>query len=218
VTEEGPTEEAEDREAALEKARVLFAQACTFIASAPTLESIPDGTLPEVAFVGRSNVGKSRLVNALTGRTTLARVSNTPGRTRALNFFDLGGRLMLADLPGYGFAKVSKTESQQWNELILAYLRGRPLLRRAVLLIDARRGLMPADVEVMSLMDRAALSYQIVLTKADKLSATELTKVHKAVHDGSLRHPAAHPEILVTSSQTGQGIPELRAALAEFAE
>src|SRR6185436_14500502 len=157
-----------------EAGRLLFAQACDFVLGAATLDNIPQTRLPEVAFVGRSNVGKSSLVNALTGRKTLARVSNTPGRTREINFFNLGGRLMLADLPGYGYAKVSKAEHARWTELIFAYLRGRPNLRRAVVLIDARRAPLPNDIEVMELLDRAAVSYQLVLTKVDKLKPAEL--------------------------------------------
>src|SRR4051812_30215243 len=151
-----------------EYGRLLFAQECEFLRGAASLTDIPAPALPEVAFVGRSNVGKSSLVNALTGRKTLARVSNTPGRTREINFFRLGERLMLADLPGYGYARVSKADSARWTELIFAYLRGRPNLRRAVLLIDSRRGLLSNDVEVMDLLDRAAVSYQLVLTKTDK--------------------------------------------------
>src|SRR5215471_1150167 len=157
------------RTQAEEAGRLLFAQACEFMRGAARLEDIPSTKLPEVAFVGRSNVGKSSLVNALTGRKTLARVSNTPGRTREINFFRLGGRLMLADLPGYGYARVSKADSAKWTELIFAYLSGRPNLRRVVLLIDSRRGPLPQDVEVMDLLDQAAVSYQLVLTKVDKL-------------------------------------------------
>src|SRR3954468_19085789 len=165
------------RAQALEQGRLLFAQECEFLRGAASLDGIPPAELPEVAFVGRSNVGKSSLVNALTGRKTLARVSNTPGRTREINFFRLGGRLMLADLPGYGYAKVSKTESAKWTELIFAYLAGRPSLRRVVLLIDSRRAPLPQDIEVMDLLDRAAVSYQLVLTKIDKLKPVELKQV-----------------------------------------
>ena len=200
-----------------EEGRVLFAQQCDFVRGAATLDDIPPTRLPEVAFVGRSNVGKSSLVNALTGRKTLARVSNTPGRTREINFFNLGGRLILADLPGYGYAKVSKAEHARWTELIFAYLRGRPNLRRAVLLIDARRGPLPNDIEVMDLLDRAAVSYQLVLTKVDKLKPVELRATEAKTDSESRRHAAAHPELITTSAQTGEGIASLRAALTALA-
>jgi GTP-binding protein len=200
-----------------ERGRILFAQECEFLRGAASLEGIPPAELPEVAFVGRSNVGKSSLVNALTGRKTLARVSNTPGRTREINFFRLGGRLMLADLPGYGYARVSRTDSERWTELIFAYLRGRPNLRRAVLLIDSRRGPMPQDIEVMDLLDRSAVSYQLVLTKMDQLRPAELAEVAERTSEESRRHAAAHPELIATSSNTGQGIPQLRAALTALA-
>jgi GTP-binding protein len=199
---------------ALEQGRVLFAQECEFVRGAADLAGIPATKLPEVAFVGRSNVGKSSLVNALTGRKTLARVSNTPGRTREINFFRLGGRLMLADLPGYGYARVSKAESAKWTELIFAYLSGRPSLRRVVLLIDSRRGPLPQDIEVMDLLDRAAVSYELVLTKVDKLKPTELKDVEAQTKAESERHTAAHPEMVATSAETGAGIADLRASLA----
>jgi len=201
-----------------ERGRLLFAQSCDFVLGAANLDGIPPAELPEVAFVGRSNVGKSSLVNALTGRKTLARVSNTPGRTREINFFRLGGRLMLADLPGYGYARVSRSDSERWTELVFAYLRGRPNLRRAVLLIDSRRGLMPNDTDVMDLLDRAAVSYQLVLTKIDKLKPGELAKVESKTLNDSLRHGAAHPELVVTSAVLGEGIPELRSRLAALTE
>jgi GTP-binding protein len=208
--------EAPAREA-LEEGRLLFSQTCDFLRGAAALDDIPPGTLTEVAFAGRSNVGKSSLVNALTGRKSLARVSNTPGRTREINFFLLGGRLMLADLPGYGYARVSKTDSARWTELVFAYLRGRPNLRRVILLIDSRRGLLENDEETMALLDKAAVSYQIVLTKTDKLKPKELTEIEEQILTASKRHGAAHPEILATSALSGQGIPELRAALAALA-
>jgi GTP-binding protein len=203
---------------ALEAGRVLFAQECEFIRGAANLDAIPETTLPEVAFVGRSNVGKSSLINALTGRNTLARVSNTPGRTREINFFTLGRRLMLADLPGYGYAKVSRTDSERWTELIFAYLRARPTLRRTILLIDSRRGPMPQDVEVMDLLDRSAVSYQLVLTKVDKLKPGELAAVHAQTDAEARRHGAAHPELIATSAEKGDGIPALRAALTTLTE
>jgi GTP-binding protein len=202
---------------AIEEGRLLFSQACDFLRGAAALDDIPAAKLPEIAFAGRSNVGKSSLVNALTGRKALARVSNTPGRTRQINFFDLGGRLMLADLPGYGYARVSKADSARWTELVFSYLRGRPNLRRVILLIDSRRGLLENDREVMELLDQAAVSYQLVLTKSDKLKAKELTEIEQDVTAESKRHGAAHPQILATSSETGQGIPELRAELAALA-
>jgi GTP-binding protein len=201
----------------LEQGRILFAQECEFLLGAANLDNIPPGQLPEVAFAGRSNVGKSSLINALTARKTLARVSNTPGRTREINFFRLGGRLMLADLPGYGYARVSKADSARWTELIFSYLRGRPNLRRVVFLIDSRRGPLANDLEVMELLDRAAVSYQLVLTKADKLSPAELAEIEAKTLVQSHRHAAAHPELIVTSAVTGAGIAQLRAALAALA-
>jgi GTP-binding protein len=200
-----------------ERGRLLFAQECVFVRGVATLDGIPATGLPEVAFCGRSNVGKSSLVNALTGRKTLARVSNTPGRTREINFFSLGNRLMLADLPGYGYAKVSKADSERWTELIFAYLRGRPNLRRVVLLIDSRRGPLPQDVEVMDLLDSSAVSYQLVLTKIDRLKPAELAQIEAQTADESRRHGAAHPELLVTSAEKGDGIAQLRAALTALA-
>ncbi len=204
-------------EEAKEKGRLLFAKPCEFVLGAATVDGIPAAELSEIAFAGRSNVGKSSLVNALTGRKTLARVSDTPGRTRQINFFRLDNRLMLADLPGYGFARASKSDSARWTELVFAYLRGRPNLRRAILLIDSRRGLLKNDIEAMELLDRAAVSYQLVLTKADKLKPNELDAVESRVAAESVRHGAAHPELIATSSVSGQGIPELRAELAALA-
>jgi GTP-binding protein len=203
---------------ATEKGRLLFAGPCDFVLGAALLEHIPVSRLPEIAFGGRSNVGKSSLINALTGRKTLARVSNTPGRTREINFFRLGSRLMLADLPGYGFARASKAESERWSGLIFEYLRGRPSLRRVILLIDSRRGLLKNDVEVMSLLDRAAVSYQLVLTKTDKLKPGELAAVAARVDAESRTHGAAHPDLIATSAETGEGIAQLRAELAAFTD
>jgi GTP-binding protein len=201
-----------------EAGRLLFARECRFVAGATNEEILPPPTLPEVAFAGRSNVGKSSLVNALTGRTTLARVSNTPGRTQQISFFDLGGRLMLVDLPGFGFAKVSKTKVRGWTGLIFRYLRGRPTLRRVCLLVDARHGLKDVDREFMEQLDTAAVSYQVLLTKADKLKPAELEERHADVAREIAGHVAAHPEIVATSAQTGAGIPAVRAHLAALAE
>ena len=209
---------APEADAPLEAGRHLFAQACTFVTGAARAEQLPPGALPEVAFAGRSNVGKSSLINALAGRKALARISNTPGRTREVNFFDLGGRLMLVDLPGYGYARAAKTEIRRWHALIDDYLRGRPGLRRVALLIDARHGLKDADRQVMARLDKAAVSYQAVLTKADKVKAEARPALLAGIEGELRRHPAAHPEILLTSAQTGEGIPELRAALAALAE
>ena len=205
-------------EEAVEKGRLLFAKPCEFVLGAARLEHIPESRLPEIAFAGRSNVGKSSLVNALTGRKTLARVSNTPGRTREINFFRLDNTLMLTDLPGYGFARASKAQSEQWAGLIFEYLRGRPTLRRVILLIDARRGLLKNDVEVMTLLDRAAVSYQLVLTKTDKLKPNELAAITARVETESRTHGAAHPDLIATSALSGEGIPKLRAELAALAD
>ncbi|MHA1153529.1 MAG: ribosome biogenesis GTP-binding protein YihA/YsxC [Alphaproteobacteria bacterium] len=203
---------------AIEAGRHLFAQACGFLGAAVEAERLPETTLPEVAFAGRSNVGKSSLVNALTGRRTLARTSHTPGRTRQLNFFDLGGRLLLVDLPGYGYARASKTDIKQWSALARSYLRGRPELRRVCLLIDARHGAKDSDREIMAELDRAAVSYQAVLTKADKVKPEVLAAVRGALQAELARHPAAHPHVPATSARSGQGIAELRAALAALTE
>lgn len=203
---------------AIEEGRRLFSQQCRFVAGASDAEALPTETLPEIAFIGRSNVGKSSLVNALTGRRTLARISDTPGRTRQINFFDLGGRLMLVDLPGYGYAAASKTAIVAWTALVRHYLRGRSSLRRACLLIDARHGIKDADRPLMQLCDDAALSYQVVLTKADKLRPAELAATAESVAAELARHGAAHPEIHLTSARSGHGIAALRASLAAFAE
>ena len=200
-----------------ERGRLLFAQACRFITAASSPASLPPQGLPEVAFAGRSNVGKSSLINALTGRNTLARTSKTPGRTRQINFFSLGDRLQLVDLPGYGYARASKTSIGAWTTLVHRYLEGRASLRRACLLIDARRGIVATDRAMMGRLDEAAVSYQIVLTKADALRTAELTARIAAVATELARHAAAHPEIVATSAHKGSGIPELRAALARLA-
>lgn len=213
----GPGTDPEFAPEAIEAARVLFAAECKFMWATPSVEQLPPVGLPEVAFAGRSNVGKSSLVNALTGRKTLARTSNTPGRTQELIFFDLGGRLQLVDLPGYGYAKVSKTKVQEWTDTLFAYLRGRTTLQRVNLLIDSRHGLKDLDLQAMDLFDRAALSYQVVLTKADKPKSPELAAIMEQTATALARRPAAHPVIRPTSSLTGAGIPDLRAELARFA-
>jgi GTP-binding protein len=212
-----PTLMPEQDEAGLEAGRLLFAKECNFIWGAADEPNLPEATLPEIAFAGRSNVGKSSLVNALTGRKTLARTSNTPGRTQQLNFFDLGGRLILVDLPGYGYAKESKGKVAAWTRLVKNYLRGRVTLRRILLLIDGRHGLKPNDIEIMDMLDRSAVPYQIVLTKIDKVKKAERDEVVTKTAAALKKHPAAHPEVVVTSSEDGIGIEELRASLATLA-
>lgn len=201
--------------ALLEAARRLFAGPVAFELSAPRLDILPDADLPEVAFAGRSNVGKSSLLNALAGRTGLARTSNTPGRTRDLNLFRVGepAVLRLVDMPGYGYAEAPRAVVQAWARLVNDYLRGRPTLRRCLLLIDSRHGLKPVDREIMALMDKAAVSYQLVLTKADKVKPTALAATREAVAAAARAHPAAHPDVLSTSAETKAGVGELRAAV-----
>ncbi len=201
----------------LEAARKLFAGPIQFLKSAPTLEFLPTASVPEVAFAGRSNVGKSSLLNALTGRNSLARTSNTPGRTQELNFFDVGTPLAfrLVDMPGYGFAKAPKDIVKKWRFLVNDYLRGRQELKRALVLIDARHGIKDVDREILEMLDKAAVSYRMVLTKADKIKASELEEVTERTAVEARKRAAAHPDILVTSSEYGMGIPELRAAVVE---
>ncbi|WP_366554993.1 ribosome biogenesis GTP-binding protein YihA/YsxC [Aquibaculum sediminis] len=213
---ESQTDE-QNEQARREAGRLLFAQEALFLLAAVSAEQVPASDLPEVAFAGRSNVGKSSLVNALTGRRTLARTSNTPGRTQQLIFFDLGGRLMLVDLPGYGYAKAPKSDVERWTRLTRNYLKGRPQLRRILLLIDSRHGLKDVDRAVMRELDSAAVSYQLVLTKSDKLKAGALNARLQETAAELAKHVAAHPEIAVTSSEKGDGIEELRAALADLA-
>ncbi len=212
----GGTDEAE-AEAAIERGRVLFAGRCEFVAGAPNLGALPAPRLPEIAFAGRSNVGKSSLVNALTGRKTLARISHTPGRTRQLNFFALEQRLMLVDLPGYGYARAPRTMIGDWTALARDYLRGRADLVRLCLLIDSRHGVRPADRALMDMLDEAAVSFQGVLTKADKTSAAMLDSATREVADELAGHVAAYPALAVTSARTGDGIEVLRAGLAALA-
>jgi len=202
---------------AIEAGRKLFAQECRFVSGAADYAGLPRDSLPEVAFAGRSNVGKSSLINALTGRKTLARTSNTPGRTRQINFFDLGGRLMLVDLPGYGYARAPKSEIRVWTKLIEDYLKGRVGLRRLCLLIDGRHGLKPVDHELMTLLDTAAVPYRIVLTKCDKVRAAELAQHEEGVREALSAHPAGLPDAILTSAVKGMGIEALRADLAALA-
>ena len=203
--------------AAIEAARVLFARPAAFVMGATRMEALPPPDLPEVAFAGRSNVGKSSLINALTGRHRLARASNEPGRTREVNFYLLDGRLRLADLPGYGFARVARGTARQFQDLGRAYLRGRVNLKRALLLVDARQGLKASDAAALDALDLAAVSYQIVLTKADKLKPAEVEAVRQATLAAIARRPAAFPRVIVASAVTGQGLPELRAEIAAAA-
>jgi GTP-binding protein len=203
----------------LARGEALFRGPCTFVKGVTRVADLPKDGRAEVAFAGRSNVGKSSLINALTGRSSLARVSVTPGRTRELNFFALGkdGALYLVDMPGYGYARASKAQAKAWTRLIGDYLKGRRELKRAFLLIDARHGIKPNDTDTMKLLDEAAVSYQVVLTKADKPKASELAEIEAKVASDLAKHPAAYPQILTTSVRTGLGIEALRAAIAALA-
>jgi GTP-binding protein len=209
--------EAFDAEA-LERARVFFAHPVTFMMGAAAIDGLPPPDLPEVAFAGRSNVGKSSLINAVTGRKDLARASTAPGRTREINFFVADERLRLVDLPGYGFAKVSRGVANKFQNLGRSYLRGRPNLKRAYLLIDSRHGLKDVDREAMDAFDTAAVSYQVVLTKADKLKPREVEAVTADTVAKVAKRPAAFPRVLATSAEKGTGIPELRAEILAACE
>jgi len=211
-----PPDAAPDADA-IEAGRILFAHEAVFVAGVATIAGLPPDGLPEIAFAGRSNVGKSSLLNALTGRTSLARVSHTPGRTRQLNFFALADRLMLVDMPGYGYAEAAKSEIAAWTDLIKLYLRGRAGLRRTCLLIDARHGIKPADRPLMDMLDEAAVSFQIVLTKADKVRGGALDALLATIAAELKGHVAAHPVIHITSAHEGLGIAALRGALAALA-
>ncbi|MGI9373771.1 MAG: ribosome biogenesis GTP-binding protein YihA/YsxC [Hyphomicrobiales bacterium] len=204
-------------ESQLETGRKLFAGQCTFIMGVAEIEQLPAPMNCEVAFAGRSNVGKSSLLNALTGHNALARTSNTPGRTRELNYFNINDALFLVDMPGYGYARAERKLIEQWNILIRDYLRGRAALRRVFILIDARHGFKSSDLEMMDMLDETAVTYQIVLTKADKMKPGPLAEIVAGVEAGLAKRPAAHPEIHLTSSVKGVGIPHLRAEIAMLA-
>ena len=199
---------------ALERGRLLFAGPCDFVKGVVALDGLPQGDRPEVCFAGRSNVGKSSLINALTGRKGLARASNTPGRTQEINYFGLGDAAYLVDLPGYGYAQAPLEKIARWQDLLRAYLAGRTTLKRAFVLIDSRHGVKAADHEIMDLLDVAAVSFQAVLTKVDKPKASQLAKVIESLHGDLAKHPAAFPEVLTTSAEKGEGLAALRGTIA----
>jgi len=210
------SEQPEEQEGALaEEARRLFAGRVEFLLSAPQLKFLPEPDYPEVAFCGRSNVGKSSLINAVTGRKAIARASVTPGRTQELNFFEVGDptQLRLVDMPGYGFAKAPLKVVERWRSLVRTFLRGRVPLKRTLVLVDSRHGLKDSDREMMKMLDEAAVGYRLVLTKADKVKASELEKVREATEAEARKHPAAYPQLHVTSAEKGMGIAELRTAI-----
>ena len=216
MTEEATAAQEKAEQAALERrANKLFSGRVDFLLSAPQLKFLPEPTVPEIAFAGRSNVGKSSLLNALTGRKAIARASVTPGRTQELNFFEVGAPTLfrLVDMPGYGFAKAPVKVVEKWKSLVKTYLRGRQVLVRNLVLVDSRHGLKEVDRDMMKMLDEAAVGYRIVLTKADKIKASELAKTVEAVEAEAKKHVAAYPEIHVTSAEKGMGIPELRAAV-----
>lgn len=199
--------------------QLLFAADCTFMLGVAGLNQLPpDNQLDEIAFAGRSNVGKSSLINALTGRKTLAKTSNTPGRTQQLNYFNLADRLYMVDMPGYGFAQAPEALVKKWQKMIFAYLQGRVNLKRVFLLIDSRHGIKKVDAEIMEMLDKAAVNYQVVLTKCDKISAVALAKVMTETNKTLKEHAAAHIDVIATSSEKGRGIDELRAEIARLAD
>jgi len=199
-----------------EAGRKLFAGECAFFFAAAHSDGLPPVGAPEIAFAGRSNVGKSSLINALTGRASLARTSRTPGRTQELIFFDLGGQATLVDMPGYGYAAVAKSKSASWNELARDYLRGRPSLVRVFLLVDGRHGLKENDHETMRALDAAAVSYAVVMTKGDEVKAADRAARIAGTLEGLRKHVAAYPEVILTSSRTGDGVADLRAHIARL--
>lgn len=207
----------EEQAALVEAGRLLFAKEVTFLRGVESLDALPPFGLPEIAFAGRSNVGKSSLINALCGRSTVARTSNTPGRTQQLNFFDVASRLILVDMPGYGYAQAPKDMVERWTRLIGAYLGDRPSLRRCFLLVDSRHGFKDTDRDMMTMLDKAAVVYQVVLTKIDKLKSKELDDVVKRTQDEIAKRVAAFPVLISTSSEKGIGIAELRAEIAQLA-
>lgn len=201
----------------IEKGRLLFSKQVTFMLSVVSMATLPEPTLPEVCFAGRSNVGKSSLINALTNQNKLAKASNTPGRTRELNYFNVDDRLRIVDLPGYGYARASKIDIAKWTALTRTFLRGRAPLRRIFLLIDSRHGLKDTDVEIMDMLDEVAVTYQIILTKIDKIKVAERDKVFEKTQKAIARRPAAFPQIILTSSEKKSGLDELRAQIGTLA-